>query len=410
MNCLIKFLGDSYQNKLRILAQANSERYEQAIDNYAKLFISHFRNELEDCGDDKCEFKDGCTVIRDSIMQISDNDILEFFTNIKDVYSLWIDAKSKEALEKFEKILDDKKIFEFKKDIKTGDIYFKGRLTDQVLTTWDMFHIPFNKRYLISNQRYSLTGQPIVYIGSSVLDIAEELELKKIGNFKVSSVKIPEDLKIYDFRNDIYDNLIDIDFYCFLEIESDTYTPKNFYKTILSSICSFRKKGELKGYSFCEEYVLPQIFAQQVKNKGYQGIAYYSTKKFENLTLQGDNEIKINNDDFYHDFGYKENIAIFTQLNETHVYDKDLYEKINISVPIGLDKIEKISITDLDEMKNEINKTQVQEKTSEAEIMVSSFKRIYDRIKIGEVSYLETDIGQLHAYQLYIALNEILFR
>ena len=47
-----------------------------------------------------------------------------------------------------------------------------------------MFHIPFNKRYLIGNQRYSLTGQPMLYIGSSVIDVAKEIDVKDINNLK----------------------------------------------------------------------------------------------------------------------------------------------------------------------------------------------------------------------------------
>ncbi len=41
MDCLVKFCSDNYQNRLRLLAQARSERYEEAIDIYIKNFLLH---------------------------------------------------------------------------------------------------------------------------------------------------------------------------------------------------------------------------------------------------------------------------------------------------------------------------------------------------------------------------------
>ena len=105
---------------------------------------------------------------------------------------------------------------------------------------------------------------------------------------------------------------------------------------------------------------------------------------------------------------YKENIALFTQNNAAHVYDRVLYDKLNISVPIDKKKIEKISVKDIEDVKNEIGKTRQQEKIVKAEKLVSSFNRVYGGLKVNDEEYIDTDMGQLHMYHLFAVLNQIL--
>lgn len=293
---------------------------------------------------------------------------------------------------------------------KEQDIFFKGRCTSDILTKWDMFHIPFNKRYLISNQRYSLTGQPIVYAGRSVVDIMEELEVANLENLKVSTLQPSSDMKIFDLRNTIISDIMSIDIDFIFALEQPKYEARDFFKIILASICSFSRKQEQKNYSFCEEYVIPQLLAQILKNQGYCGIVYLSTKKFKNLSIEFSN-YKDNAEIqkfFLMEDTYKENIAIFTKIDEEHVYDRSLFEKIKISVPISIDKIEKITLNDLNLIVKEIEATKQQNKISTAEIIVSSFERIYNKINVNGKKYCDSEEGQLHMYHLYEALNQIL--
>ena len=414
MQCLIDFLDDTYQNRLRLLAQLKSERYEDTLDCYKNIFLANFNNIEYECTAN-CACKKYCNDIRNTINKIDEEEIIIFFDTLKQIYLNWIDANSIQALNAFLDLLDKYDILNFVYNISKSDIYFKGRLTNQVLTSWDMFHIPFNKRYLINNQRYSLTGQPLVYIGSSVLDIASELDVTDIENFKVSSIKIPCDMKIYDLRNNIYDLLSDMTFNTMLDKQETAFTKANFFKIILSSVCSFQKKQELKGYSFCEEYVLPQILAQILKTKNYDGILYYSTKKYDNIEFKAipdnDQEYVKNNTKLKNCIlGYKENIAIFTNLNTEHVYDRELFQKLDISVPIDINKIEKLTISNLEEIQNKILNSKEQDKISQSDKMVSSFKRIYSNMTLNNKSYTETDLGLLHIYQLFSALNQIFIK
>ena len=405
MLCLIKFLSEFYQRKLRILAQGRSETYEEAIEQYRKIFLADLRYAKKECAADECPYYSTCAIVRKDIIKILENDIGKFFDEIRNVYLLWIDSKSQEAIERLKNLLEDYQLDHFGIHVKNFDVFFKGRISAENLTKWDMFHIPFNKRYLIGNQRYSLTGQPIMYIGKSVIDIAEELEVEELENFKVSTIQIPQEMKLYDLRNNILEDVADMDIDILLGEETE-YGRNKFFKIILASVCSFPRKQELKNYSFCEEYVLPQLLAQIVKNKKFDGITYQSTKKFNNAL---DAIEKIEQFDFFYDSEFKDNIAVFTKINEKHVYDKELYDKINISVPISVEKIELITMQELEDMKEEINQTcKEQDKITKADKIVSSFNRIYGKISYKQKPYMQTELGQLHMYHLYEVLHQIL--
>lgn len=51
-----------------------------------------------------------------------------------------------------------------------------------VLEKKDLFHIPFEKRHLIKNNRFSLTGFPCLYFGSSIYGCWEEMGRPALGN------------------------------------------------------------------------------------------------------------------------------------------------------------------------------------------------------------------------------------
>ncbi|MBQ2982433.1 MAG: hypothetical protein IJD58_09995 [Lachnospiraceae bacterium] len=398
MDCIKDFLSDSYQYRLRLLAQSKSERYEDTIENYKKIFIAHF--ELVKKGYcNKCNDEPVCIEVKNVLKEIEITEIESFFDDLKKIYLLWIDSKVNDAIEYLGSILKKKDLLSFRREVGDFKVYFKGRISEQVLTSWDMFHIPFNKRYLIQNQRYSLTGQPMLYIGSSVVDVAEEIETNDIDKLKLSVVSLlSKDLKIYDLRCNIYEIFDSIWLDIFLQ-EKISYNKATFFKMILSSVCSFQKRQELKGYSFCEEYVLPQLLALVLKNEQFNGIAYYSTKYYKDVTYE---------DMIEGDMDFKENMAIFTNINTEHVYDKELYDKLFISVPIDRNKIYTVSLKDLEEVKKEIVQCGQQKKITRAEIIYSSFERIYGKMLIEGKKYIESEYGKLHMYEIYTVLNQIL--
>lgn len=409
MDCFIGFFSDNNQKDLRRLAQNQSECYEEAIEIYKKLFISYFSQIRNQCNSEKCDTSDSCLEFKNAIREIEIENIKKFFDNMKKVYIDWIDAKVQDSLGLFIQTMEDYRLWNFYDDDINKDIFFKGRIDKNILTKWEMFHIPFNKRYLIKNQRYSLTGQPIIYLGKSILDIIKELDIDDSNDkdLKISSIKINKKLRVYDLRNDIFKILNKRDFFDIIGRKNaiNDYQ-QEFYKMLLSSICSFERRKEHKDYTFCEEYVLPQILAQTLKNKEYDGIIYYSTKKFDdtkfdnikgNIQLKGATKNK-----------YKENVALFTNFNKEHVYDEELYNKIEISSPINFYKVQNFDIKDLEHICDKIESIGCQQDIYRSQVIVQIYKREFENMIVSEKNYKDIDIGKMHIYHLYCILNQIL--
>ncbi len=405
MDCFIQFLDNEHQRELRLLAQRRSEKYEDTIEQYKKLFLVQLKYLEKECGNTECGYREACKLIKKEVYAQDKEKVEEFFDEIKNIYLLWIDSRVKDAFDKLDKLLEKYQINSFRARIKSSDIFFKGRVSKDYLTRWDMFHIPFNKRHLIGNQRYSLTGQPIVYMGKSVVDLVEELGVKELGDFKVSTIQLPDDIKIFDLRNSILDDLIDMDFDWLFDVR-DNFEIRNFYKLLLSSVCSFVRRQGSTAYSFCEEYVIPQLLAQVLKNKKYDGILYQSTKRFKNIDLANR---KSKGFEFSYKLDYTENVALFTKINREHVYDQELFQRINISVPVTLDMIDEVSLEDLERIKTEIDKSKKeQEKVTIADKIVSVYGRAYDNILYHGIEYAKSDVGKIHLYHLFEVLHQIL--
>ncbi len=105
MDCLVKFCSDNYQNRLRLLAQARSERYEEAIDIYKELFVAHYNNIMKKCSNATCQNSESCLEIYNYLQKVEVKEINDFFDNLKNVYLRWIDADSINAIKEFENLL-----------------------------------------------------------------------------------------------------------------------------------------------------------------------------------------------------------------------------------------------------------------------------------------------------------------
>ena len=230
MECLKDFLCDTYQSRLRIFAQGKSERYEETIENYRQIFIAHLvlvKEEYAGCKD--CQMQMVCSKVREVVKRITEEEINDFFYSLKKIYLDWINSKIIESIKQFETLLTEYELFQFEKEIKESDVFFKARISSQVLNKFDMFHIPFNKRYLIENQRYSITGQPMLYIGSSIIGVAEEIGLNTIEDFKISIVRLPANkFKIYDLRNNTINDFESLWIDIMLDWDYYSYTKAHF--------------------------------------------------------------------------------------------------------------------------------------------------------------------------------------
>lgn len=389
--CIFCFLKNYNQYHIRQGVQLRTDRFEHTLEKYKLYFIEGFNESLESdlCSSHKTQQNEKLfNLLRD----ISPREINTFFNSLREVYIEWIDSNPRSSLEKLENLIETYHIFDIYKLIN-GKILFRGRESKEFLSHWDMFHIPFNKRYLIGNQRYSLVGQPLLYLASSPYCVLKELDRTK--NIKISSFKLSHlsynyyfkqniaketgnpycleeiapnskwsdnNLKLFD-NTDNLSNLItfnkpNTDLQSIDNIIIKDYTSeelkKYFFQFILSSCCSFKLNNAKRGETFCEEYVLPQVLAQVAKSK-FDGIIFNSTQCYENEKLVEDSKL----------FNLLcRNYCIFTKYDFSHVtdvtyvYDRDLYNKFIISSPLDYEQhkvhINYLNINKSIELANEI--------------------------------------------------------
>jgi len=144
----------------------------------------------------------------------------------------------------------------------------------------EMFHIPFGKTHLVSNQRFSLAGYPCLYLGNSSYCCWEELNRPDMErcNFAV-------------LRNEKLLNLLDLSPPTEIRHSEDLLA----YPLIIS--CALKITEDHS--SFKSEYIIPQAVLQSIiklNNKAISdinldGIIYLSTRIGEKLFFNDDNEM-----------------------------------------------------------------------------------------------------------------------
>ena len=140
----------------------------------------------------------------------------------------------------------------------------------------DFFHIPFESRYRVQNQRYSVSGFPCIYLGATPYTCYEELGRPKSEDMYFSKVEIPNNYSFitigllpYELKEHLYEH-------------GDTNNEEViiYYLKMLPIImaCSVKVDVSKKEGSFKEEYIVPQLITQWLITSGrnFDGILYFS--------------------------------------------------------------------------------------------------------------------------------------
>lgn len=156
----------------------------------------------------------------------------------------------------------------------------------------DIFHVPFEKRRLVGNQRYSISGLPCLYLGSSVWICWEELQRPAFDSVWVSRFRLAAPVKILDFQFPpqhvwgIFDSLRKGAPNASDRSSEEALKARcgiDFVKSYilgwpLIAACSIRSASQIG--SFCPEYIVPQMLLQWVirNNAEVDGIRYFSVR------------------------------------------------------------------------------------------------------------------------------------
>lgn len=149
--------------------------------------------------------------------------------------------------------------------IKDASHFFRARPNETgfLYTKDEMFHIPYELRYKITNQRYSVSGLPCLYLGSSIYLCWEELERPDYQKCNFCLFKNINPLWVFDIR-----------------IPSALSSIQDIYRVCLALASSLKTQ---KDHTFKLEYIIPQCLlhaittAPQYAHDGI-GICYYSVQ------------------------------------------------------------------------------------------------------------------------------------
>ncbi len=335
--CLFCFLSSHYQKKIMKLSQLQEEKFEDILKRYSNKFISDLfiilKNPL-------CKKHENILYGQEIILNLKKKKNLRsslktFFKDLIDIYVLWISGEAYHAIENLNNIFNNSLSNEDIKFEIGKKLFFRGRKNiNNILNKYDMFHIPYDKRYLVRNQRFSLSGFPLLYLSSSLFGVYLELDIENEyprEEYSFSSFYFNNDAKIYSLDNPFRIHYDNTKIFIKETSISENNLEKKLLKLILSSVCLFEKRFphklmEKKGINiFYEEYVLPQALTQVLKLNKYHGVFYPSTRIKNTLK---DDLFDINNF----------NLAYFPEYKKKRHYDIDLFNNLNISVPINFSK------------------------------------------------------------------------
>lgn len=422
--CIICFLEDEMQKKMRNIAQSNNDRFESTLQSYKKDFIFRFNNikKVDECDKHK-NLTENVKIWADKLYDSIKNNINinDYFEQILSSYLKWVTNDSSKAIKLMKKCLIQTD-YTHQKVPRIKKMLFRTRKSTTLLSREELYHIPFNKRYLVGNQRYSLSGVPSLYFGLSIPDLISEMRgnYQDLDNYVFSSflLKQDENLRIFNFTNQFSALFSIIDELARtggrIDFNDPTLRPNEqdclyrFYLFILNSCCSFNRRDKSEGNVFSEEYVLPQLVTQIISKEDFDGLAFTSTRV--------DNNELYSKQTFYQD-EYKLNYVLFTNYNSNDIYDKQLISKFNISEPKTINDFQEITLDDFEVIKKDfVNLQNTRGLFSTINDMAeytgisfdTDFSEVYIKDKDGKESkYIETKMGKFHLYLLYSSLIEL---
>lgn len=156
----------------------------------------------------------------------------------------------------------------------------------------DIFHVPFEKRHLVSNERYSIAGLPCLYLGSSTWVCWDELGRPAFDEIFVSLFRMAEEVVVLDFElppinawKAFRAGEQELDYVAKHKLPPTQFS-KVFNQSFIESyiaawplIAACSVKTGYKNASFHPQYIVPQMLLQWVSMaQVVDGIRYFSTR------------------------------------------------------------------------------------------------------------------------------------
>lgn len=181
---------------------------------------------------------------------------------------------------------------------------------EKVFRYEDLLHIPFDKRGIIGNQRYSINGFPCLYVSTSLYESWEELRRPHLQNLYAIAIAFTKSLKFLDLRLVRAISSIDQLRACLLRLP-------------LILACSIKVMED--SATFKPEYIIPQTLLHSIR-KDLDGILYTSLRK--DYTFYDPNFDKCSNND---------NIVLPVKTNKKTGHCEEMMRIINVSETLNFE-------------------------------------------------------------------------
>lgn len=189
---------------------------------------------------------------------------------LKQCIKLYLDGKINEAYLHLNDTLTHKRK-NFYMSMKHSDIdeqtdfyRIRKRRENTLFTPAEMFHIPYELRGCVQNQRFSINGFPSLYLSSNIYTSWEELQRPDLNNFQAIRFKNTQALSVLDLTSPL----------SFRTINRIHYRYLVTWPIIFSCSIRVRNRDDV----FKPEYIIPQLLLQWVRqNDEIDCIRYYST-------------------------------------------------------------------------------------------------------------------------------------
>lgn len=269
----------------------SDDDYYIELKNYLARYIKHVKEKMAGF-DDECSNKtqENINLIIDALKLYNKGEFASAKDSIKKIVEKYCNepyivatidnnyafrGMSPEALQpkQFKDDSDYKKIYKKMKEHQLS--FFKGRVAVENINRRDMLHIPFNKRGLITTQRFSMSGVPCLYLSTTSLGCWLELNMPQLELFQISSYKIPDDLKILNMCISQYTINGSI---CGGNVDESEYKATCALIELFPLVCATSFQVLEMNRDFKSEYIIPQLLMQAVNELEIDGVAYLSKK------------------------------------------------------------------------------------------------------------------------------------
>lgn len=362
MGCISCFISNEHQSVLKKKC-FGLDRFEDKLSKYKQLFVDEIDN-LKSISECSCKYKNtNRNYVKwtdDFLYELLNNKkiIEDTFDELIEIYISYISKNSKVATERVWKFLEAEGLLnDTEGGFSYSTIFYRARKRDNFdeKDIKELFHLSFADRGKVGSQRFSISGQPMLYLAKSVIGVEKELSTS-FNQLSISAfLPFYNDFykrKYYTIKNTLFSNIVialpkfqeeesPLDYYnCDLEPNCNSIKI-DLRKSILSQVLTFPVEGENTN-SFIPEYVLPQMLTTALLENNYSGVAFPSTKDFSEIS-----HCNILSD-------YNSNFAVFVDYSHELLYDfkllnRFLYftfdgnEKMNYSIKDIIDKIKLIT-------------------------------------------------------------------